>query len=455
MNSYSIVWHYRDLRLHDNPALVAASETQLIPLYIHSSEDEGSWARGAASSWWLHHSLEDLAKQYQERGATLQLRKGKAKEVLTNLIKNFPIQSVYWNRRHEPALRARDEEIMDWLEDQGVSCHVFEGNYLISPYTILNKSDKPYCVYTPFSKRAMQQQDWRAPLPAPEHLRSPSISSEALSTLKLLPTLKWSEGFYPLWQPGRKGAWSRLQHFLQHVDGYGEKRDLPAIEGSSRLSPYLHFGELSPHEIWAALAEVNAEVFAYQRQLLWREFANYFLYHEPQFPHQSWRSAFEQFPWKEDLNALKHWQKGQSGYPIVDAGMRELWQTGWMHNRVRMIAASFLIKDLFIHWREGARWFWDTLVDADLANNSLGWQWVAGSGPDAAPYFRIFNPVLQGKKFDPEGIYVRRWIPELKNIPLRFLHEPWNAPNPPNNYPPPLVDHAKAREQALAAYKNL
>lgn len=455
MSSPIIVWHYRDLRIDDNPALhqAALENRVVIPVYIHSPKDEGHWARGAASNWWLHHSLSSLSEEYKKRyGTSLMILKGKAEEVLESLIKEHSVSGVYWNRRYEPSICARDRKLYKELKAEGIQVETFEGNYLISPKSILNKSDKPYTVYTPFSKVLFKLQDWRSPLPAPSQLHTHALSSLPLESLNLLPQLDWADPFSDLWKPGRQGALEQLESFSSPVEEYKEKRDFPAEPGTSRLSPHLHFGELSPHEVWQRFSSA----FPYQRQLLWREFGNYFLYHQPTFTDFSWKSSFEDFPWEtEKKDLLTRWQQGQTGYPIVDAGMRELWQTGWMHNRVRMIVASFLIKDLFVHWIEGARWFWDTLVDADLANNSLGWQWVAGCGPDAAPYFRIFNPILQGKKFDPEGHYVRRWVPELESVPLKFLHNPWEAPFPPSLYPPPMVDHAQARTQALEAYSGL
>ena len=455
MSGWNIVWHYRDLRIEDNPALNAASSGKVLPLYIHSPKEEGRWASGAASNWWLHHSLQKLSRQYKELGSRLITRTGSAMEVLEQLASEVSIDAVYLNHRYEPELKRRDKQVLSKLEARGTSVHRFEGNYLVTPSDILNKTGKPYSVFTPFSKTVMALRLWRDPLPLPRLTGQPRVKSERVESFDLLPKNGWADPFLERWLPGRDGAMKNLKAFKKAVDDYEDQRNNPSVAGTSLLSPHLHFGEVSPHEVWRAIEHKSKERLPFLRQLIWREFGNYFLYHSPTATNFSWKRKFDDFPWEKNQKALLAWQKGMTGYPIVDAGMRELWQTGWMHNRVRMIVGSFLVKDLFIHWAEGARWFWDTLVDADLANNTLGWQWIAGSGPDAAPYFRIFNPVLQGKKFDPEGVYIRRWIPELAQLPKKWIHCPWEAPEDAPNYPKPIVDHSEARKKALLAYQKI
>lgn len=455
MSGWNIVWHYRDLRIEDNPALNAASTGKILPLYIYSPKEEGRWVPGAASNWWLHHSLQELSRQYKELGSRLIIRTGSAMEVLEQLASEISIEAIYWNYRYEPELRRRDKRVMSKLQAKGTSVHCFEGNYLVTPSEILNKSRKPYSVFTPFSKTVMELCLWRDPLPLPEFSGHSRVKSERIENLELLPTRNWADSFSEQWSPGRDGATKNLKAFKEAVDAYEQQRNIPSLAGTSQLSPHLHFGEVSPHEVWKAIEHKSKDRLPFLRQLIWREFGNYFLFHSPTGTDFSWKRKFDDFPWEKNKQALVAWQKGMTGYPIVDAGMRELWQTGWMHNRVRMIVGSFLVKDLFIHWIKGARWFWDTLVDADLANNTLGWQWIAGSGPDAAPYFRIFNPVLQGKKFDPEGAYIRKWVPELVNVPKRWIHSPWESPEKALDYPPPIVDHSEARNKALAAYQRI
>lgn len=455
MNGWNIIWHYRDLRIEDNPALKKAALGKVLPLFIFCPKEEEPWSRGAASNWWLHQSLQELSKQYKKLGIHLVIRSGPSSEVLEQIISEIPITGVYWNRRYEPTLQARDKKIAKNLQTINIPVCQFDGNYLINPSEILNKAGKPYSVFTPFSKTVLEIHPWRDPLPTVEIDSCHNIKSEKIENLKLLPEHSWADQFSDRWTPGRNGALKHLEIFQMKVDKYSSLRDIPSIYGTSRLSPHLHFGEISPHEIWKALEHKSKDFSPFLRQLIWREFGNYFLFHSPQACDHSWKMKFANFPWEKNKKSLHAWQNGMTGYPIVDAGMRELWQTGWMHNRVRMIVGSFLVKDLFIHWTEGARWFWSTLVDADLANNTLGWQWISGCGPDAAPYFRIFNPVLQGKKFDPDGIYVRRWVPELANIPNKWIHSPWEAPTPPMDYPPPIINHSESRKKALALYQKI
>ena len=460
-----VVWLRQDLRLADNPALRAAAERggPVVPLYIWSPEDEGEWRLGGASRYWLHQSLRALAAQLEQRGSRLILAEGSALEVLRATVQATGASAVYWNRRYEPAVVARDARIKQALKDEGTEPHSFNGSLLWEPWTVETQQGAPYKVFTPFWKRC-QEEPVDPPSAAPDRLPAPAKwpNSVPLDELQLEPKIPWAQGIAEAWTPGEQAAAERLEQFTQTIaPGYEETRNRPDLDGVSRMSPHLHFGEISPRTIWHRLRRAYPDpetsdgrnASSYLREIAWREFAHHLLYHFPETTEQPLRREFEAFPWEPNERQLSRWQRGQTGYPIVDAGMRELWATGWMHNRVRMIVASFLVKDLMIAWQEGARWFWDTLVDADLANNTLGWQWTAGCGADAAPYFRVFNPISQGAKFDPHGDYVRRWIPELAGIDLKHLHSPWEAADPPARYPAPIVDHAQARKAALAAYE--
>ena len=464
-NAQVIVWFRHDLRLSDNPALAKAVESgnPVLPLYIEDPAGEGDWPDGGATRWWLHHSLAALDEALQKLGSRLVIRSGDARSVLEELCESEKVVEVYWNRRYEPAIVARDTEIKKSLAARGALARSFNGSLLQSPLQLKNKSGAPYRVFTPFWKhlRAMPR---RASSPTPRAIPSPRSwpKSDALASLNLLPKLDWAAAFPENWKPGEAGASSALESFAKRVGDYSKNRDLPAIEGVSRLSPHLRFGELSPIQIWERLEGGDSE--PYLRQLGWREFSYHLLFHFPDTPLEPLRPEFASFPWKRSAKALEAWQKGRTGYPIVDAGMRELWATGWMHNRVRMIVASFLVKHLLVPWQEGAKWFWDTLVDADLANNTQGWQWTAGCGADAAPYFRIFNPITQGQRFDPNGEYTRRWVPELKKLPDALLFCPWEASAEEleragvslgGDYPKPIVDHAAGREGALSAYQKM
>jgi deoxyribodipyrimidine photo-lyase len=445
----AVVWFDRDLRLADNPALenACATGSPILPVFVWSPEEEAPWAPGAASRWWLHQSLRELSGALAARGSKLILRRGPAAEALAAVAAESGACAAFWNRRYEPAAMERDQRVERALRTAGVSTWVLRGNLLREPGTILNSSGKPFQVFTAF---------WRSlgepgtPSGAPARLRAPIVwpESRALEELRLEPDIDWAGGLREAWQPGEAGAARHLEAFLgQAADSYAGGRDRPDRGGTSRLSPYLHFGEISARQVWHA---ANGE--AYRRQLAWREFSYHLLFHFPHTPQEPLRPEFRAFPWRMDERALEAWTRGRTGYPLVDAGMRELWHKGWMHNRVRMLAASFLVKHLLIPWQEGAAWFWDTLVDADLANNTMGWQWTAGCGADAAPYFRIFNPVLQGEKFDPDGTYVRRWVPELAGMPAEWIHKPWKAPGGlPKGYPQPIVEHEAARKRALAA----
>jgi len=472
----AVLWFRRDLRLRDNPALEAAAKAHrvIVPVFVWSPEEAGDWPPGGASQWWLHRSLEALDAALRARGSRLTLRAGPPLEALRALLKATGTRAVYWNEQTEPSLRQRDAAVREALEGGGIACHTFAPCELVDG-DFLNKQGRPYQVFTPFYRAASERARLPAPLPAPKQLGAPARwpDSLPLDALDLHPRHPWADGLEASWPPGEAGAWARLKAFQQEVAAYPEARDVPGGEGTSRLSPHLHFGEISAPrvalEITAAAesrggagALRGAEAFV--RQLYWRAFAEHLLRHFPETPEQPLRPAFARFPWRDAPADLRAWQRGQTGYPIVDAGMRQLWRTGWMHNRVRMIVGSFLVKDLLLPWQAGARWFWDTLVDADLANNTLGWQWIAGCGADAAPYFRIFNPVRQGEKFDADGAYVRTWVPELAAMPDRWLHCPWEAPREildaaqvrlGQTYPHPIVDHAAARAAALEAYAQI
>ncbi len=461
-----IVWFRRDLRLADNPALHHAVESgsPVLPVYVLDDDGEGAWADGGASKWWLHYSLLSLDEDLQALGSKLIFLKGPSQEVLLELCREVGAVGVFWNRRYEPAIVKRDTEIKKSLAEAGVLTRSFNGSLLQSPLSVANKSGTPFKVFTPFWKH-IQNLSTRLPLAGPKVLPVPGKWPESASVASygLLPDLDWADGFSAEWKPGEGGARDALESFrASGASEYSSTRDTPAVRGVSRLSPYLHFGELSPNQIWHAMDRVKHD--PYLRQIAWREFAYHLLFHFPDTPQDPLRPEFAAFPWQADEALLKTWQKGRTGYPIVDAGMRELWQTGWMHNRVRMIASSFLVKHLLQPWQAGAAWFWDTLVDADLANNTMGWQWVAGCGADAAPYFRIFNPITQGERFDGAGEYTRKWIPELARLPDKFLFKPWDAPEAVlrdagvelgSTYPRPIVDHAKARQAALDAYAEM
>lgn len=470
-----IVWFRQDLRLDDNPALSAAADSgaPVIPLFIWSPEEEGDWEPGAASRFWLHHSLTELAQSLAKLGSPLVVKRGYSLSILRDFAKAVAAQAVYWNRRYEPATIVRDKNIKGALSADGVEARSFNGSLLFEPWQVLNGKNEPYKVFTAFYKSATALVSPPYPVEKPKKLIAPAknLQSATISDLMLLPKIDWTKGIEMAWKPGEKGALKNLEEFLSGaVDDYVSERDRPAVQGTSRLSPHLHFGEISPRTIWHAVKDADKSTrgregkSTFLKEIVWREFAHHLLYHFPLTTKAPLRPEFERFPWRDDPDLLKVWQKGQTGYPLVDAGMRELWQTGWMHNRVRMIVASFLVKDLLLPWQEGAQWFWDTLVDADLANNTLGWQWSAGCGADAAPYFRVFNPILQSEKFDPEGIYIKRWVPELAKLPKPWFHHPWDAPQEVlkthgvelgKNYPHPVVDHAFARDRALSAFKQL
>ena len=460
----AIYWFRRDLRLADNPALCAALEAAqaVIPVYVWSPDDEGQWAPGGAGRWWLHQSLRALDAKLRSRGSRLLVRAGPAEETLAALAAESGAEGVFWNRLYDPDLVDRDKRIKARLRDGEIAASSCNGSLLHEPWELETGKGEPYRVFTPFWKAALARPDPPAPRPAPDDLKPPAHWPAGLEidTLGLMPKVRWYQELDAMWTPGEAGALARLEAWCEEPVGrYAAERNRPDIDGTSAVSPHLHFGELSPRQAWAVAAARRSElstrgIDCWLRELGWREFAHHVLYHFPRTPTEPMYEKYAAFPWRENYaGMLERWQRGQTGIPIVDAGMRQLWATGWMHNRVRMITASLLVKNIRAPWQEGARWFWDTLVDADLANNTMGWQWTAGSGADAAPYFRIFNPVTQGEKFDPEGRYVKRWVPELKALDAAQVHRPWEV-SPPG-YPAPIVDLKKTREEALAALQAL
>jgi len=473
MPSPTLVWLRTDLRVADNPALAAAVAAggAVIPVYIHDPESEGPWRARGASEAWLHHALGDLAEQFDKLGSPLVIRHGDSLKELRALVKETGAAGVAWNRRYEPVVRERDSAIKAALRADGLKAESFNGALLHDPTKVKTLAGNPFQVFTPFWKNCLANLPFEAPLAAPRKLTAPEKAPKSLAVdaLGLKPKISWETGFWKAWDPTRRGATQRLREF---VDGpmrdYPTARDLPETDGTSRLSPYLHFGQISPREIVAAVKEAGkwstkgGEKFV--AEVGWREFGHHLLHHFPGTTDEPLRAEFKSFPWAREKRLLRAWQRGRTGYPIVDAGMRQLWETGWMHNRVRMIAASVLVKHFLQPWQDGAAWFWDTLVDADLASNTLGWQWAGGCGADAAPYFRVFNPVLQGLKFDPTGAYVRRYVPELAKVPAEWIHKPWEAPEDvlraagvtlDKNYPRPLVGLTEGRDRALAAFERL
>ena len=475
----TLLWFRRDLRLADNPALNAAVTVgrPVIPIYIYDDTEAGEWAPGGASRWWLHASLAALSSEIEARDNRLILKAGTAEAVINELLSETGATSVYWNRHYEPWATRRDEKIKSALKGRGIEVRSFNAGLLREPWEISSQKGEPYRVFTPFWKalRASGEPDQLKPVPQMIPAPNDFAKSADLNLWGLLPTKPdWASGLRDAWTPGENAAQLRLHDFTASaVFDYQDKRNLPGVSGTSRLSPHLHFGEIGPRQIWhavidRALAQTGSTmprgVETYLSEIAWREFSYHLLFHFPKLPVKPLRVEFSKFPWTNDTNALSAWQRGATGYPIVDAGMRELWATGWMHNRVRMIVASFLIKDLLIDWQTGQHWFWDTLVDADLASNAASWQWVAGCGADAAPYFRVFNPTIQGTKFDPDGSYVRRWVPEISRLPDGLIHEPCTA-KPIElaeagiklgaDYPEPIVNHAMARNRALEKYKLL
>lgn len=465
----AIHWFRQDLRLSDNPALDSAAQYEtLIPIYILDEVNSGEFKMGAASKWWLHQSLTKLNESLDGK---LLVYQGNPLEILNKLIEEQEVSYVTWNRCYEPWRIDRDKEIKRNFEDRNVAVESFSASLLWEPWTISKDDGTPYRVFTPFYKKGcLNSEEPRLPAGKVDlsNLYLEDLSSGSITDLNLLPTIKWYKSFEEKWNPGEIGAEQNLNSFLDSgLLNYKEGRNFPSQEFVSRLSPHLHFGEISPNEVWyraktkEGISGIEKSLAHFHSELGWREFSYYLLYHFPDLPNKNFQEKFDIFPWQENEEFLALWQKGNTGYPIVDAGMRELWQTGYMHNRLRMIVGSFLVKNLLIDWRFGERWFWDCLVDADLASNSASWQWVAGSGADAAPYFRIFNPITQGLKFDPEGEYTKKYVPELRDLPNKYLFSPWEAPENiladagielGKNYPKPMVDLKLSRETALEAF---
>ncbi|MBX9698771.1 MAG: DNA photolyase family protein, partial [Acetobacteraceae bacterium] len=469
-----LLWFRQDLRLADNPALAAVGNRPLLPIFVVEEDAGDRWLPGAAARWWLQRSLGALGADLAVRGAPLVLLRGDPRALIPDLARRIGATEVIAGRRYDPAGRACDAAVQSALAAEGRCLRIVAGGVLREPAEFLNASGRPFAVYAAFARAMMAAADTPPPLPAPPRLRPVPDApvGAALAELGLYPgpgEPDWAAEFQTLWTPGEAGAQTRLGRFLaQGLRDYGTRRNDPGIEGTSGLSPHLRWGEVSPRQVWQAVRAASAGDTAagqpFLREILWREFSIHLLWHRPELPERPLRPAFAAFPWQPDPALLRAWQHGRTGYPIVDAGMRQLWRLGWMHNRVRMVAASLLVKHLLQPWQDGAAWFWDTLVDADLANNSASWQWVAGSGIDAAPYFRVFNPVLQGERFDPEGRYVRRFLPELARLPDRYLHRPWEAPpvvldaagvRLGHDYPAPVIGLAEGRARALAAFAAL
>lgn len=470
-NDLTIFWFRQDLRLSDNSGLFEASQKgRILPLYILDDESAGEFKMGGASRWWLHHSLMALNASLEGK---LHVFQGNSLVIIKKLCAQFSVQGVYWNRCYEPWRIQESAQIKNFLENEGINCKSFNGSLLWEPWNVLKKDESPYKVFTPYYQRGcLNAPTPRKPLSVPELLHIvPPNTDFSIKDLNLIPKIHWYDQMEQCWEIGESAAENRLNEFLHHkLKGYKEGRNYPDRSSVSRLSPHLHFGEISPNKIWYAahdkglLDRSEEDLGCFLTELGWREFSYYLLYHFPELPIKNLQPKFDKLSWETNDKFLKAWQKGQTGYPIVDAGMRELWQTGYMHNRVRMIVGSFLVKNLGFHWREGEAWFWDCLVDADLASNSASWQWVAGSGADAAPYYRIFNPVLQGEKFDPHGHYTRKFVPELSKLPIQYLFKPWEAPESllrdsgiilGKTYPAPIVNLSESRDNALKRYYSL
>lgn len=472
----NLCWFRQDLRLSDNPALrTALNEKSAVAVFI-LEETENQRQMGNACKAWLHKSLSQLQIDLQNLRVPLILKRGDARDILPQLSKELNIENVYWNRRYDPKDVGIDRDVMEALKQGQVNVESFKANLLFEPWEIKSASaGTPYKVFSPFWKAALKASVRTKCLPSPcESQNAPSIGaliSDDLSDWALMPhSPDWSTGFWERWEPGEAGANARLTDFLDEgVSGYSEMRDVPAKGHTSYLSPHLRFGEISPLQIWHGVhahagGDPSKDAYKFLAEIGWREFSHSILFYADDLSQKNWKSDFDEFEWDTDAFGLEAWKRGQTGYPLVDAGLRELWHTGYMHNRVRMVVASFLIKHLRIDWREGEKWFWDTLVDACPANNPASWQWVAGSGADASPFFRIFNPIVQSEKFDAKGAYIRKWVPELAKLDNRSIHTPWEVPalvlkaanvRLGTHYPKPIVEHKAAREKALAAYKDM
>jgi len=464
-NDINILWFRKDLRLMDNPALVEANlNAEIIPIFILDDTNPEENKMGAASRVWLYHSLKSLNISLQKK---INFYSGDPVKIISELINNYNINGVYWNRCYEPWEILRDKKIKDLLKIKKVKAKSFNGSLIREPWEVLKEDQTPYKVFTALYKKAYLNSDIKVEVinePTKINYSTKIFSSNTLDTLKLLPNLSWADNIIKYWQVGEKNAHLKMTEFFKKgIDDYKEGRNFPFKKNVSRLSPHIHFGEISPKQLWVKAKSIssNKNTEHFVSEICWREFSYYLLYHFPNLPKDNLQKKFNNFPWKENNYYFDSWKKGKTGYPIIDAGMRELYETGYMHNRVRMIVASFLVKNLLIHWHKGERWFWDCLFDADLANNSASWQWVAGSGADAAPYFRIFNPVTQGVKFDVDGQYTKQYVPELKDMPNKYLFSPWEAPddvlNKANvvlggNYPKPIIDIKESREKALYSF---
>jgi deoxyribodipyrimidine photo-lyase len=472
MTKKIIFWFRQDLRIYDNPGLYEACKNGAV-LAIYILEDEKEDLKiGGASRWWLHNSLLKLNSRLEGK---LNIYKGNSKEIILKLVKEYNVDGIYWNRCYEPFRIKNDSQVKLALKEKNIDCKSFNASLLWEPWEVLKDDGTTYKVFTPFYKYGcLKSKLPRDPLPAPSKINLIKDNKIAVKVedLQLLPKIKWYLGLESYWMVGEEGAQERFKHFLNNgLSNYKEGRDFPSQENVSHLSPHLHFGEISPHQLWFTVQMqslksnvLSKDIDLFLTELGWREFSYYLLYHFPQLPKSNFKPNFNNFAWEDNKEDLQAWQKGLTGYPIIDAGMRQMWQIGYMHNRVRMIVSSFLVKNLLLHWKNGEKWFWDCLVDADLANNSASWQWIAGTGADSAPYFRIFNPITQAKKFDPEGKYIKEFVLELRNLPLPYLFKPWEAPPLVlqnagvvlgKNYPRPIIDLNFSRQRALATFSAL
>ena len=470
----TVVWFRNSLRLADHAPLVHAAERgAVVPVFVWAPDEEGEWAPGGAHRWWLHHSLQALDAALQDKGSRLILREGDALDELTAVCHAAGADRVVWQTRYTPALRRRDETVRDGLEDAGIGVRQFAGRLLHDPEAIETGSGTPYKVFGPFWRKVLAETDVPDPLDVPRMgaTKAPDAWPDSVDVGRLGLTAEaqdgvdWSGGMAGAWSPGEAGALDRLGTFLDtSLLDYPEGRDVPAAHDTSMLSPHLHWGEVSPRTVWhrtqarVSNGPTREAADKFLSEVGWREFSYHVLHHFPDTPTEPLKDKYRTMEWRSTPSYLDAWERGRTGYPFVDAGMRQLWHIGWMHNRLRMVTASFLTKDLLVPWQDGARWFWDTLVGGDLANNTMGWQWAAGCGADAQPFFRIFNPVSQSRTHDPDGAYIRRWVPELADLPTKHLHAPWEAPDEVleeagvvlgETYPRPIVDHAERREIAL------